>query len=416
MKAATGKTYLVGGAVRDQLMGREVKDRDWVVVGSTEQALLDAGFTRVGLDFPVFLHPETREEHALARTERKSGPGYKGFTVHADPSVTLEQDLSRRDLTVNAIARTEDGTLVDPYGGKQDIDAKVLRHVSTAFREDPVRVLRVARFAARYAEFAVAEETMALMSEMVAAGEVDSLVSERVWQELAKGLMEKRPSRMFKVLRACGALARVLPELDACAGVFQDVRHHPEVCTLEHVYLVLDRAASQGASLAVRYACLTHDLGKALTPADVLPRHIGHEQHSMRLAAGVSKRLRVPSDVAGLASVVAREHSNVHRSDGLNGKAIVRLLTRCDAFRKPDRFLEVLEACDCDARGRLGLEDRVYQAPTRLAGALRATSAVDTAAVASLAVARGAKGAEIGAAVARARADAISASDFMVSL
>lgn len=408
MMPATHNTFMVGGAVRDELLGLAVRDRDWVVVGSTEQSLLDEGFVRVGLDFPVFLHPVTKEEYALARTERKSGPGYKGFQVHADPSVTLEQDLSRRDLTVNAIAKDGAGVLIDPFGGVADLRSGVLRHVSEAFREDPVRVLRVARFAARYPGFVVAAETQALMREMVGSGEVDALVPERVWQEIAKGLMEQRPARMLEVLQQCGALARVLPEVAALEGISQPLEHHPEGCVLRHVRLVLDQAAVAGASLAVRYACLVHDLGKGLTPAEMLPRHLGHEQKSESMAAQVSARLKVPSEIAGLAGVVAREHGNVHMSMKLNAKAVMRLLTRCDALRRPDRFREALIACECDARGRLGLQAREYPQEERLGRALDAALSADTKAIARRLLALGAKGEAVGAAIMHARSQAIA--------
>src|SRR5450432_3210494 len=332
------KRYLVGGAVRDALLGRAVGDRDWVVVGADPEELRRAGYLAVGRDFPVFLHPDTREEHALARTERKTGPGYHGFEFHADPGVTLEDDLRRRDLTINAIARAEDGMLIDPHGGQRDLALKVLRHVSPAFAEDPVRILRLARFAARFAEFSVAPETEALMRAMVQSGEVDALVPERVWQELSRGLMEGKPSRMFAVLRACGALARVLPEVDRLFGVPQRADYHPEVDTGVHLMMVLDMAARLEASLAVRYACLGHDLGKGATPAEILPRHIGHEERSVALVRQMSERLRVDNACRALAEVTAREHGNVHRSGELKAAALVRLLERCDAWRRPDRF------------------------------------------------------------------------------
>lgn len=411
------QTYLVGGAVRDALMGLPMRDRDWVVVGATPQALLAQGYVQVGRDFPVFLHPKSKEEYALARTERKSGPGYTGFTVHADPSVTLEEDLARRDLTINAIALPAhcvqlDGPidvthLVDPFNGRADIAAKVLRHVTPAFREDPVRILRIARFAARFPGYRVAAETQALMQGMVHNGEVDHLVAERVWQELAKGLMEPVPSRMFEVLRDCGALARLLPELDRLWGVPQSVQHHPEVDTGVHVMLVLDMAAQLQQGLAVRFACLCHDLGKGTTPADVLPRHIGHEARSVRLLQAVCKRLRVPVECAELAEVVAREHGNIHRSGELGADAVLRLLERCDAIRKPARMAEVLGACECDARGRLGLHDTPYPQRERLLLALQQVLAVDTAPVAAAAQQQGATGVQIGAAVRKARLAAI---------
>ncbi len=372
------KIYAVGGAVRDELLGLPVQDRDWVVVGATPEEMAARGFTAVGKDFPVFLHPETHEEYALARTERKTAPGYKGFVFHADADVTLEDDLARRDLTINAIARSEDGAYVDPHDGRNDLAAKVLRHVSPAFAEDPVRVLRVARFAARFQEFTVAEETLALMARMVANGEVDHLVPERIWQELARGLMEARPSRMFELLRQCGALARILPELDRLWGVPQRADHHPEIDTGTHVMMVVDRAAAMALSLPARFAALTHDLGKGLTPPDVLPRHFGHEQRSVSLLGPLCERLRVPTDCRDVALLVARFHGDMHRIAELRPTTVVRLLERCDVFRRPERFEEVLSACEADYRGRLGYESRDYpqsQAWRRAAGAARAVDA-----------------------------------------
>jgi tRNA nucleotidyltransferase (CCA-adding enzyme) len=403
------KRYLVGGAVRDALLGRPGSDRDWVVVGARAQELLDAGYQPVGRDFPVFLHPQTKEEHALARTERKTGPGYRGFEMHADPSVTLEDDLLRRDLTINAIAQDEAGVLIDPHGGQRDLASKVLRHVSPAFAEDPVRILRLARFAARFAGFSVAPETLALMQAMVDAGEVDALVPERVWQELARGLMETQPSRMFEVLRACGALARLLPEVDRLWGVPQPEAHHPEIDTGVHLMMVLDMAAQLNTSLAVRFACLCHDLGKGTTPADVLPRHLGHEARSVHLLRDVCARLRVPVDCRELAEIVAREHGNVHRSGELNAAAIVRLLERCDAWRRPDRFREALLACECDARGRLGLGESPYPQRARLDDALTLATGIDAAAVVAAAQARGASGPALADAVRAARVAAVAA-------
>ncbi len=399
--------YEVGGAVRDALLGRPVQDRDWVAVGATPEQLIAAGYLPVGRDFPVFLHPQTREEVALARTERKTAPGYHGFVFHAAPEVTLEQDLARRDLTINAIARAADGRLIDPHGGRRDLDARVLRHVSPAFAEDPVRVLRLARFAARFTDFTVAPETEALMRAMVAAGEVDALVPERVWQELARGLMEARPSRMFEVLRGCGALARLLPEVDRLWGVPQSAEHHPEIDTGVHLMLVLDMSARLEAPLAVRYACLGHDLGKGTTPPDQWPRHLGHEGRSVALLRGVAERLRVPNDCRELAEVVAREHGNVHRSLALGADALLRLLERCDALRQPQRFERVLLACECDARGRAGHADSAYPQAPRLRAALSAALAVDTATIAAEAAACGARGPRIGEAVRAARAAAV---------
>ncbi len=421
------QTYLVGGAVRDALMGLPIQDRDWVVVGATPQALLDQGFLAVGRDFPVFLHPQTKEEYALARTERKTAPGYHGFAVHASPDVTLEDDLARRDLTINSIAVHADstgaadrngtfnatqwqapGALTDPYGGRQDIANKVLRHVTAAFREDPVRILRLARFAARFTDFHVAPDTLELMRDMVACGEVDHLVAERVWQELARGLMEAQPSRMFAVLRDCGALARLLPELDRLWGVPQSAEHHPEIDTGVHVMLVLDMAARLQASLPVRFACLTHDLGKGTTPPDLLPRHIGHEERSVRLLKTLCQRLRVPVECHELAQVVAREHGNIHRSATLDAAAIVRLLERCDAFRKPARFADILLACECDARGRKGLQDMPYPPAQRLARALLHAQSVATDLIAAHAIATGASGPKIGEMIQKARTAAIA--------
>ncbi|MES2887573.1 MAG: multifunctional CCA addition/repair protein [Pseudomonadota bacterium] len=401
------KTWLVGGAVRDALMGLPVQDRDWVVVGASPQDLLDLGYLPVGQDFPVFLHPVTREEVALARTERKTAPGYHGFSFHAAPDVSLEDDLQRRDLTVNAMAQDEAGHLVDPHGGQRDLAARVLRHVSPAFAEDPVRILRVARFCARWPDFRVAEETQALMRQMVAQGEVDALVSERVWQELARGLMAAQPSRLFEVLRGCGALARLLPEVDRLWGVPQAARHHPEIDTGVHVMMVIDQAARLQAPLSVRFACLVHDLGKGTTPAAEWPSHPGHEQRSAELVQAVCERLRVPTECRALAEVVAREHGQVHASAGLDALGIVQLLTRCDALRRPQRFAEVLWACECDSRGRLGYADTPYPPRQVLAQALEAALAVDTAQVAQAAAAAGKKGVQVGDAIQAARVAAV---------
>jgi len=404
------KMWMVGGAVRDALLGLPVNDRDWVVVGATPQELADAGYVPVGKDFPVFLHPDTKEEVALARTERKSAPGYRGFTIHADPSVTLEEDLLRRDLTINAMAQDEHGEVIDPYAGQQDLRDKVLRHVSPAFAEDPVRILRLARFAARFADFRIAPETEALMQQMVAHGEVDALVPERVWQELARGLMEQKPSRMFEVLRGCGALERLLPEVNRLWGVPQPAAHHPEVDTGVHLMLVLDMAAQLSAPLTVRFACLGHDLGKGTTPANELPRHIAHEARSVKLVKAVCERLRVPTDCRELAEAVAREHGNVHRSAELDAAAVMRLLERCDAWRRPQRFAELLLACECDARGRTGFEDRPYPQRERLQHALDAALAVDSATVSAHALAQGRTGPAIGDAIRQARQAAVAAS------
>ena len=385
---ATLQTYLVGGAVRDALLGLPVKDRDWVVVGATPEQLLAQGYLPVGRDFPVFLHPQTHEEYALARTERKTGPGYHGFAVHAAPDVTLEQYLARRDITINSIAieasciradgtfDAKENTVIDPWGGQADLAQRVFRHVTLAFREDPVRILRVARLAARFADFTVAPETLQLMREMVQAGEADHLVPERVWQELATGLLEATPSRMFSVLQDCGALARLLPEVDP--GL--------------HLLLVLDQCARLGASLPVRFAALCHDLG---------------------LLRQLAERWRVPTACRELAEVVAREHGNIHRSADLNAAALMRLLTRCDALRQPQRFADVLLACECDARGRLGLQDAAYPQRPRLLAALAAAQDVPTASVAAAAQAAGASGSQIGEAVYQARVAAVQIALFI---
>jgi len=375
--------YVVGGAVRDELLGRPNADRDYVVVGATPEAMLAQGFRPVGKDFPVFLDPRNNEEYALARTERKSGRGYHGFTFHTAPDVTLEEDLARRDLTVNAMARASDGSLVDPFGGQDDLRAKVLRHVGAAFAEDPVRILRIARFAARFADFSIAPETLSLMTAMVESGEVDHLVAERVWQELAKGLVEAKPSRMFEVLRECGALARLLPEVDALFGVPQRADYHPEVDTGIHTMMVIDQSARHGFDLTVRFAALTHDLGKAETPPDVLPRHIGHEERSVRLVEHLCLRLRVPNDCRDLALMTARYHGNVHRAEDLRPATIVTLLEKTDALRRPDRFRQLLDACLCDYTGRLGWENRPYDSPRRLLAALAAVNAVEAGKIAA---------------------------------
>lgn len=403
------KVYLVGGAVRDTLMGKAGSDRDWVVVGGTPEVLVAQGYQPVGKDFPVFLHPSTHEEYALARTERKTARGYHGFAVHASPDVTLEEDLARRDLTINAIAQDEHGLRTDPFGGERDIAAKVLRHVTEAFREDPVRILRLARFAARFPDFTVAPETLTLMREMVAEGEVDALVSERVWQELSRGLMVSKPSRMLQVLRECGALQRLLPEVDKLYGVPQRAEYHPEIDTGIHLEMVLDASARMNAPLEVRFACLCHDLGKSTTPADVLPRHIGHEQRSEKLTRDLCTRWRVPVECKDLAELVAREHGNIHQSGGFSADAVLRLLVRCDALRRPERFLLALQACECDARGRLGKEDEAYKQGPRLALLLKAAQSVDSAVVSAQALEEGLIGPAVGARMDSARLAAIAA-------
>ena len=395
--------YQVGGAVRDTLLGLPVKDRDYVVVGASPEQMLAAGYRAVGKDFPVFLHPHTQQEYALARTERKTAKGYKGFSVHAAPEVTLEEDLARRDFTMNAIAQADDGQLIDPFGGQADIDNRLLRHVTAAFTEDPVRILRAARFLARFTDFKVAPETMALMREMVAAGEVDALVPERVWQEIAKGLMESKPSRMFEMLRDCGALRIILPELDRLWGVPQTATYHPEVDTGIHVMMVIDYAASQHFSLPVRFAALTHDLGKGTTPAEVLPRHIGHELRSVDLIREVVARLKVPNDCKDLALVVAKYHGKLHAARQMKAATLLHFLEELDAFRQRSRFEDFLKACECDSRGRLGLEQCPLAEAEHLMAALQAALTIDAGEIAK----QSQSPAQIKQAVADARAAAI---------
>jgi tRNA nucleotidyltransferase (CCA-adding enzyme) len=411
--------YLVGGAVRDALLGLAVKDRDWVVVGASPEQMIAQGFEPVGRDFPVFLHPKTHEEYALARTERKTAPGYRGFVVHTAPDVSLEDDLARRDITINSIAVCSDvigvddqfdsKQVIDPHGGVADLQARVFRHVSPAFREDPVRILRVARLAARFGDFKVAPETQVLMQEMVDSGEVDHLVAERVWQELAKGLMEAAPVRMFEVLRDCGALARLLPEVDCLWGVPQRADYHPEVDTGVHLMMVMAMSARLETPLCVRFACLCHDLGKGNTPADVLPRHIGHEARGAKLLKQVCERLRVPTDCRELADVMAREHSNIHRCLDISAAALVRLLERCDALRRQERFEHLLLACECDLRGRLGFSEAPYPQRQRLLAALALVRSVDTNSIASEVAKTGASGTRIGEMIHIARVAAVAA-------
>jgi len=373
--------YRVGGAVRDELLGRSVADRDWVVVGATPELLIASGYMPVGKDFPVFLHPETREEYALARTERKHGRGYRGFEFFASPEVTLEDDLRRRDLTINAMARDESGALIDPYGGAEDLARGVLRHVSEAFAEDPLRVLRVARFAARFG-FTVASGTEAMMRAIVASGELATLAPERVWQELARGLMEPAPSRMIEVLRECGALAALLPEVDALFGVPQPPAHHPEIDTGVHVARALDWAAAHALTLPARYAVLAHDLGKGVTAHDALPRHIGHEQRSVRLADALSARLRVPAECRDVARLTARWHGIVHRALELTPAKLLDVIMAADALRRPERLDDLVGACQADACSRPGRSDDYPQAE-RIRGALKVVKEVDAGAVAT---------------------------------
>ncbi len=367
--------------MRDHLLGLPVQDHDWVVVGSTPEDMVAQGFQPVGKDFPVFLHPQTHEEYALARTERKTARGYQGFAVYAAPDVTLEQDLLRRDFTINAIAQDIDGTLIDPHHGITDLRAGILRHVSAAFSEDPVRILRAARFAARFG-FTIASETLSLMRDMVNNGEVDALVAERVWQELSRGLMEKKPSRFFETLRSCGALAKIIPEVDALFGVPQPPKHHPEIDCGIHTMMVVDDAAQHDYTLEVRFAALAHDLGKATTSQEILPRHIGHEQRSVALVKKLSQRLRVPSECRDLALLAARYHGDIHRAQELRAETIIKLFQSTDAWRRPERFTQLLQACSADARGRTGYENSTYPQADYLLQLLTVARAVDAGAIA----------------------------------
>ena len=399
--------YLVGGAVRDKLLGLEVKDRDYVVVGATPEQMAAQGYRPVGADFPVFLHPQTKEEYALARTERKTGRGYKGFTVYAAPDVTLEDDLRRRDLTINAMAESEDGVLLDPFGGANDLRNGVLRHVSPAFAEDPVRVLRVARFAARYADrgFKVAEATAALMRRMVESGEVDHLVAERVWAETERALAEQEPPRFFEVLRDCGALARVFPEIDALFGVPQPPKYHPEVDTGLHTMMVLAQATRLSADLRVRFAALVHDLGKGQTPEAEWPKHRGHEERGVELVNNLCRRLRVPNEYRELAVAVTRYHLRCHKATELRAGTVLETLEAVDAFRRPERFEQFLLACEADVRGRTGWEDKPYPQGDVLRRAFEAAQQVDTSAIAV--ENKDANGNAIGEKIRRARISAI---------
>ncbi len=404
------KTYLVGGAVRDALLGLPVHERDYVVVGSSVEAMLAQGFQQVGRDFPVFLHPQTQEEYALARTERKSAPGYHGFVVHAAADVTLDDDLARRDLTINAMAQDEHGVIVDPFGGQADLAARVLRHVSPAFGEDPVRILRAARFAARFAGlgFTVAEETLRLMRDMVASGEVDALVPERVWQEMLKALMTERPARFFEVLREVGALKRLLPEVDALFGVPQPEKYHPEIDSGVHSLMVLQQAVLMGANAVTRWAALLHDLGKGNTLPELWPHHYGHEQRGAILAEQIAERLRCPGEFRELASMTASWHSHVHRALELRPKTVLRVLEGTDALRRPQRFEQLLLVCEADARGRLGFENCAYPQADVMRRALACVKAV---AVQPL-LERGLRGESLGRALARERLRALSSGEF----
>lgn len=368
--------------MRDELLGLPVKDHDYVVVGASPEEMVQLGYRPVGKDFPVFLHPQTQEQYALARTERKVSRGYKGFEVFTSPQVTLQEDLARRDLTINSIAKDEEGNIIDPFNGVADLEAGILRHVSPAFSEDPVRILRTARFAARFS-FRIAPETLALMSEMVHNGEVDALVPERVWQELARGLMEKHPSRMFYMLRECGALARIMPEVDVLFGVPQPAHAHPEIDTGVHIMLAIDYAAAKNYSLPARFATLMHDLGKGTTPPEEWPHHIGHEVRSMQLTKDLCERIRVPKDCRDLALLVARHHGNVHRANELKPSTIADILQAVDAYRKPQRFEEFLQACACDFHGRPGFAVKPYPQAERFQTAFTAAKRVDAGAIAA---------------------------------
>lgn len=399
--------YKVGGAVRDRLLGRPVNEVDWVVVGASAEQMLELGYRPVGADFPVFLHPQTGEEYALARTERKSGRGYGGFTFHASPDVTLEEDLIRRDLTVNAMAEDEQGTLIDPYDGQHDLQARILRHVSPAFAEDPLRVLRVARFAARYAPlgFSVAPETLALMRQLAESGELGHLTAERSWKEISRALMEPRPDVFIQVLRDCGALAALLPEVDDLFGVPQPPAHHPEIDTGVHVLSVLRQCAEHQQPLSVRWACLLHDVGKGLTPEADWPRHIAHEHKGLKLIQAINERCKAPRDCAELALLVGEFHTHGHRALELRPSTLLELLQRFDVFRRPQRFAEFVTACEMDARGRLGLEQREYPQAAYLLGAAEVARQV---AVKPL-LEKGFKGAELGEALNRERLKALKA-------
>lgn len=397
--------YKVGGAVRDRLLGRPVSEVDWVVVGASAEQMLELGYRPVGADFPVFLHPQTSEEYALARTERKSGRGYGGFTFHASPDVTLEQDLIRRDLTVNAMAEDDHGNLIDPYGGQHDLEARILRHVSPAFAEDPLRVLRVARFAARYAPlgFSVAPETLMLMRQLAESGELAHLTAERSWKEISRALMEPRPEVFVQVLRDCGALAALLPEVDDLFGVPQPQAHHPEIDTGVHVLSVLRQCAEHDQPLNVRWASLLHDVGKGLTPEAEWPRHIAHEHKGLRLIEAINARCKAPRECAELAMLVGEFHTHGHRALELRPSTLLELLQRFDVFRRPQRFVEFVAACEMDARGRLGLEQRDYPQAAYLLGAAEAARQVPVKPL----VEKGFKGAELGEALNRERLQAL---------
>ncbi|MDH5446678.1 MAG: multifunctional CCA addition/repair protein [Gammaproteobacteria bacterium] len=400
------KTYLVGGCVRDKLLGRPVKDRDWVVTGSSVEQMLELGFLQVGKDFPVFLHPKTKEEYALARTERKTAPGYTGFEFNASPKVSLEDDLLRRDLTINAIAESESGELIDPFAGRKDIDKRILRHISPAFSEDPVRILRVARFAARYAAlgFKIAEETVELMNNMVNNGEVDSLVPERVWQETHSALTEPNPEVFFESLKSCGALTRIFPEIDNLYGVPQPEKYHPEIDTGIHTMMVLQQASKLSKDAIVRFAALVHDLGKATTPKEEWPRHIAHEERGVPLVEVLCQRLKVPKQYRELAVLVTRYHLHYHRAAELKASTLHKTFMSLDAYRRPERFEQFLQACEADSRGRPGYENMDFQQPAIMRAALAAANSVET----SQLVSDGFKGKELAEKLTQLRIHAIS--------
>jgi tRNA nucleotidyltransferase (CCA-adding enzyme) len=398
------QVYLVGGAVRDEQLGVRFNERDWCVVGATPEQLTDDGYKQVGKDFPVFLHPKTGEEYALARTERKTAPGYHGFSVNFSTNVTIEEDLQRRDLTINALAKSPDGVMIDPYGGQKDIDDRILRHVSDAFSEDPVRILRVAKFAARFSSlgFSIADETMTLMKAMVDNGEVDALVPDRVWKETEEALRGKNPRTYFEVLRECNALSRLFPEVDALFGVPQPAKWHPEIDTGLHTMMVLDQAEALSDDLEVRFAALTHDLGKATTPSDKLPRHPGHEIRSCELIRRLAERLPVPKTSRDLALIVAEYHTHCHRALELRDETILKVLNKTDAFRRAGRFEQFLLSCEADARGRAGLENRRYGQAAFLRGAFAAATKVDSGLIAQQH-----EGAAIPQAIQKARLNAV---------
>ena len=400
------KTYLVGGAVRDKLLGLTERDRDWVVTGATPEEMTEKGFKPVGRDFPVFLHPETKEEYALARTEKKSGRGYHGFIFHASPDVTLEEDLARRDLTINAMAENGDGRIIDPYGGQNDLNNGILRHVSAAFIEDPVRLLRIARYAARYAEqgFNIADETMQLLKHIVDSGEISELVPERVWNEIKSALDEDTPSQFFMTLRKCGALAVLLPEIDRLFGIPQTPVHHPEIDTGVHTMMVIDACTRLNGNNVVRFSALVHDLGKGTTPIAKLPRHIAHEARGLGLIEELCQRLRIPTEHRQMAKLVCEYHTHCHRASELRTSTILKVLEALDVFRRPGRLDDFLKACEADAKGRTGFEDTPYPQSDIMKASFLAASQADISDL----VESGQKGTEIQHTLRKRRIDNIS--------